>query len=90
MVEGEGGACGPREERRLGVGFPHFLRVVGGSLGEDEQERDTRSGEKKRVNCCLCPLHLVGCWGRKCQAGRGGRCWAEGRKKGESAGWATR
>jgi hypothetical protein len=82
-VWAEGGATAGR-----GV-FP-FSSRRGRFLGEDEQERDARSGEKNRVNCCLCPLHLVGCWGRKCQAGRGGRCWAEGRKKGESAGWAAR
>ena len=86
MVEGEGGACGPREERRLGAGFSHFLRVVGGSLGEDEQERDARSGEKNRINCCLCPVDLVGCWGMSCHVGRQGRCWAVGRNKWVMAG----
>jgi hypothetical protein len=82
MVEGEGGACGPREERRLGAGFSHFLRVVGGSLGEDKQEHDARSGEKKSRQLLPVSAAPSGLLGEKVPSGPRGALLGRGKEKG--------
>jgi hypothetical protein len=94
-------AWGGRRARRRALEWGELGRAVGESIASwavpsEKTNRNsvTRgSGEKYRVHYCLRPLHLVGCWGRKCQAGRGGAAgliWPGGLGRGEPAHFAGR